>query len=95
VRAPLLPSGDHGLRELSSITVDKVTTVPPTGLRERISKLTDQELLTVHRSLLVFLYGRPAGLPDPRVGPPGPLAAGLARGVPGRLTARIRTRSPR
>ncbi len=60
VEAPLLriavqPSPVNGLTEISRLIVDKVTTVPRTGLRERVGLLPDEDLARLDRALLVLL----------------------------------------
>lgn len=55
VRLPIDPSDDNGLQQPSQLMVDKVTTVPRSGLGERLGKLRDEELLALNRSLIVFL----------------------------------------
>ena len=55
VRLPIDPSADNGLQQPSQLMVDKVTTVPRSGLGERLGKLRDEELLALNRSLIVFL----------------------------------------
>ena len=60
VEAPILrllvePTPKNGLRNTSRLMVDKVTTVPKSRLGQRIGCLTDDDLLRLNRSLLVFL----------------------------------------
>jgi mRNA interferase MazF len=60
VEAPILrilvePTPENGLRNTSRLMVDKVTTVPKSRLGVRIGCLTDDDLLRLNRSLLVFL----------------------------------------
>jgi mRNA interferase MazF len=60
VEAPILrllvePTPENGLRNTSRLMVDKVTTVPKSRLGQRIGQLTDDDLLRLNRSLLVFL----------------------------------------
>ncbi len=55
LRLPIDPSEDNGLDQRSQLMVDKVTTVPRSGLGERLGKLRDEELVALSRSLLVFL----------------------------------------
>jgi mRNA interferase MazF len=49
------PTADNGLRAASRLMVDKVTTVQRSRLGHRIGQLTDDDLLRLNRSLLVFL----------------------------------------
>jgi mRNA interferase MazF len=54
-RVPVDPTAVNGLRATSRLMVDKVTTVPKSRLGQRIGRLTDDDLLRLNRSLLVFL----------------------------------------
>ena len=54
-RIPVEPTADNGLRAVSRLMVDKVTTVQRSRLGQRIGCLTDDDLLRPNRSLLVFL----------------------------------------
>ncbi len=58
--APLLrlriePSETNGLREASSIMVDKVTTVSRDKLGQRIGRLADEDAVRLNRALVLFL----------------------------------------
>jgi mRNA interferase MazF len=60
IEAPMLrilvePSPENGLRAVSRLMVDKVTTVPRSRLGQCIGHLADDDLLRLNRSLLVFL----------------------------------------
>lgn len=55
LRIPIEPSDDNGLDRRSSLMVDKITTVPRSGLGERLGRLRDDELVQLNRSLMVFL----------------------------------------
>ena len=55
VRIPIAPSDENGLDQQSSLMVDKITTVPRSGLGERLGRLRDDELVQLNRSLMVFL----------------------------------------
>jgi mRNA interferase MazF len=60
IEAPMLrilvePSPENGLRAVSRLMVDKVTTVPRSRLCQCIGRLPDDDLLRLNRSLLVFL----------------------------------------
>lgn len=54
-RIPVEPTADNGLRAASHLMADKVTTVQRSRLGQRIGCLTDDDLLRLNRSLLVFL----------------------------------------
>jgi mRNA interferase MazF len=55
LRIPIEPSSDNGLDQPSSLMVDKVTTVPRSGLGQHLGRLRDDELVQLNRSLIVFL----------------------------------------
>jgi mRNA interferase MazF len=48
-------SGDAGLREDSSLMVDKITTVPRTRLGDQIGHLRDEDMMRLGRAIVVFL----------------------------------------
>jgi mRNA interferase MazF len=49
------PSDGNGLRALSRIMADKVTTIPKAKLGARVGRLADQEMLRLNRAVVVFL----------------------------------------
>jgi len=49
------PTPENGLRAPSRLMIDKVTTVPKSGLGQCIGQLTEDDLLRLNRALLVFL----------------------------------------
>jgi mRNA interferase MazF len=55
LRLPVEPTSDNGLHQTSDLMVDKVVTVPRGRLGQRIGQLSDDDLLRLNRSLLVFL----------------------------------------
>lgn len=55
VRIQIKPTSNNGLDRPSSLMVDKITTVPRSGLGEQIGRLSDDEVLQLNRSLMVFL----------------------------------------
>ena len=55
LRLPVQPSTENGLDLPSWLMVDKITTVPRASLGERLGRLRDEELITLNRSLIVFL----------------------------------------
>lgn len=60
VEAPLFrirvePSELNGLHVLSSLMVDKLTTVPKERLGSRIGRLVDEDMLRLNQAMLVFL----------------------------------------
>ena len=55
LRIPLDARSGTDLTQPSSIMVDKLTTMPRSKLGERIGKVSDTDLLTLSRALVVFL----------------------------------------
>jgi mRNA interferase MazF len=55
LRIPLEPALSAGLSQLSSIMVDKVTTMPRSKLGEHIGAVTDTDMLALSRALVIFL----------------------------------------
>jgi mRNA interferase MazF len=49
------PDDLNGLRETSSLMVDKITTVPKRKIGTRIGQLRDEDILRLNRAILVFL----------------------------------------
>lgn len=54
IRLPIVPDELNGLREASSLMVDKITTVPRSKLGERIGNLSDQDMIRLGRAVVVF-----------------------------------------
>lgn len=54
-RLPIEPSDQNGLREVSRLMVDKVTTVPKSKVGSRIGRLDDADVVRLNRAILVFL----------------------------------------
>lgn len=54
-RLPIAPSERNGLRSLSRLMVDKITTVPKSKIGERIGRLDDEDLIRLNRAMMVFL----------------------------------------
>lgn len=54
-RLPVRPSDRNGLRSVSRLMVDKLTTVSRERLGERIGHLDDEHVLRLNRAILVFL----------------------------------------
>ena len=55
IRIPVEPTDTNGLDRPSNLMVDKITTMPRSGLGERLGRLRDDELVQLNRSLMVFL----------------------------------------
>ncbi len=54
-RLPVTPSDRNGLRSISRLMVDKLTTVSKERLGERIGRLDDEDVVRLNRAILVFL----------------------------------------
>ncbi len=54
-RLPVTPSDRHGLRSVSRLMVDKLTTVSKERLGERTGRLDDEDVVRLNRAMLVFL----------------------------------------
>jgi mRNA interferase MazF len=55
IRLRVEPSEVNGLREPSSLMVDKITTVPRSKLGDRVGRLTAEDVVTLDRAIVVFL----------------------------------------
>jgi mRNA interferase MazF len=55
LRLPIEPSKQNGLRAVSLLMIDKVTTVSKMKLERRIGRLADEDIVPVNRAFLVFL----------------------------------------
>lgn len=49
------PSHTNGLQQVSSLMVDKITTVPKRKVGERVGRLDDEDIVRLNRAVLVFL----------------------------------------
>lgn len=54
-RLSIEPSESNGLRALSRLMVDKITTVPKTKIGTRLGRLADEDMVRLNRAVLVFL----------------------------------------
>ncbi len=54
-RLPVTPSDRNGLRSVSRLMVDKLTTVSKERLGERTGRLDDEDVVRLNRAMLVFL----------------------------------------
>jgi mRNA interferase MazF len=54
-RLQVQPDELNGLDLLSSLMVDKLTTVPRTSLGEQIGRLSDEDVIRLDRAIVVFL----------------------------------------
>ena len=55
IRLPVEPDQNNGLHEPCSLMVDKITTVPRSKLGRRLGRLSDDDMVRLARSLIVFL----------------------------------------
>ncbi len=55
IRLAVTPDEENGLRELCSMMVDKITTMPRAGVRKRVGRLSDQDMARLGRAVVVFL----------------------------------------
>ena len=55
IRLLIEPDEQSGLRLVSRLMVDKITTVPRSKLAKRIGRLNDQDIIRLNQSMLVFL----------------------------------------
>ncbi len=54
-RLPVTPSDNNGLRSVSRLMVDKLSTVSKERLGARIGRLDDEDVVRLNRAMLVFL----------------------------------------
>ncbi len=54
-RLPVMPSDRNGLRSVSRLMVDKLTTVSKERLGDRTGRLDDEDVVRLKRAMLVFL----------------------------------------
>ena len=54
-RLPVAPSERIGLRSVSRLMVDKLTTISKHRLGERLGRLDDEHVVQLNRAILVFL----------------------------------------
>jgi mRNA interferase MazF len=55
IRLPVSPTASNGLKRLSRLMVDKITTVSKVKLGERIGRLDNEDMARLNRAVLVFL----------------------------------------
>lgn len=55
IRLPIKPSERNGLKAMSHVMVDKITTVSKKKLDEHVGRLSDEDMLRVNRAVVVFL----------------------------------------
>jgi len=54
-RPAIEPSETNGLRAISRLMVDKITTIPKTKLGARIGRLADKDMVRLNRAMMIFL----------------------------------------
>ena len=54
-RIPVAPSERNGLRSISRLMVDKLTTVSRKSLGKRLGRLDEEHVVRLNRAILVFL----------------------------------------
>jgi mRNA interferase MazF len=57
------PNERNGLKAVSRLMVDKVTTIPKTRMGTRIGRLDDEDMVRLNRAVLVF-FGLAGGNPQ-------------------------------
>lgn len=55
LRIPISPGPATGLRQASSLMVDKITTVRRSKIGERVGSLSDEDMVRLRRAIVVFL----------------------------------------
>jgi mRNA interferase MazF len=55
LRLVITPADGNGLREVSRIMIDKITTVPKSKLGARVGRMADEDMLRLNRGAVVFL----------------------------------------
>ena len=54
-RLAVEPNEANGLRTISRLMVDKITTMPKAKLGRRIGRLADDDMVRLNRALMIFL----------------------------------------
>ena len=54
-RVPIEPTDSNGLRTRSHVMTDRIVSIPKGRVRTRIGRLTDADVLSVNRAVVVFL----------------------------------------
>jgi mRNA interferase MazF len=60
-RLAVEPSSENGLREASSLMIDKITTIPRSKLGARVGSLAGTDVVRLNRAIVVFLGVASAG----------------------------------
>ena len=54
-RIPIEPTATNGLKSLSRLMVDKITTVAKSKIGKQVGRLDDEDVLRINRAVVVFL----------------------------------------
>ena len=55
LRLVITPADSNGLRDVSRIMIDQITTVPKSKLGARVGRMADEDMLRLNRGVVVFL----------------------------------------
>lgn len=55
LRLVITPADGNGLRDVSRIMIDKITTVSKSKLGARVGRMADEDMLRLNRGVVVFL----------------------------------------
>ena len=55
LRLVITPADANGLREVSRVMIDKITTVPKSKLGAQVGRMADEDMLRLNRGVVVFL----------------------------------------
>lgn len=55
LRLVITPADGNGLREVSRVMIDKITTVPKSKLGAQVGRMADEDMLRLNRGVVVFL----------------------------------------
>lgn len=55
LRLPVEPNERNGLRTVSRLMVDKITTVPKSKVGARVGRLDDEDVVRLNQAVIVFL----------------------------------------
>lgn len=55
MRLDVSPTANNGLRAVSRLMVDKISTVPRSRIGDRVGYLDDEDIVRLDQALLVFL----------------------------------------
>ena len=55
LRLVITPADANGLREVSRVMIDNITTVPKSKLGAQVGRMADEDMLRLNRGVVVFL----------------------------------------